>query len=42
MNSRSFAASSEPFSNSIPAYRSSVFSRTITTSVSGKRVRTPS
>ena len=39
---RSFSTSAEPFSNSMPAYRSSVFSRTITMSVSGKRVRTPS
>ena len=41
MNSRSFSACSVSFSNSMPAYRSSVFSRTITMSVSGNRVRTP-
>ncbi len=39
---RSCALASLPRSNSMPAYRSSVFSRTMTTSVSGKRVRTPS
>ena len=43
MNSISLAVSGLPASNSTPAYRSSVFSRTMTRSigVSEKKVRTP-